>query len=103
MEGHQSGPRVLLHALRHYTLRAKIILADLNLAVSIPTAKLPNLISHQIFQLYGNYHIVYILTASKQCIAELLFIKHTYQIYTYEVHMSSLTKFHLEHDDAVKM
>ena len=45
-------PRVLLHELRHYALRVKIILADFNLAVSIQTAKLPNLISRQIFQLY---------------------------------------------------
>ena len=47
------GPRVLVHALRHYMLQAKIMLADFNLAVSTQTAKLPNLIPHQIFQLYG--------------------------------------------------
>ena len=41
VEGCQAGPRALLHALRHYTLRATIIL---NLAVSTPTAKPPNLI-----------------------------------------------------------
>ena len=46
------GPRTLLHALRRYGLRAKIVLADFNLAVSILTTKLPNLISRHIFQLY---------------------------------------------------
>ena len=45
-------PRVLLHESCHYVLRMKIILADFNLAVSIQTAKLPNLIPRQIFQLY---------------------------------------------------
>ena len=35
-------------------LWAKIILADFNLAVSTQTAKPPNLIPRQIFQLYGN-------------------------------------------------
>ena len=54
VEGLGAGPRVLLHALHHYTLRAKIIAADFNLAVSTPTTKLPNLILHQIFQLYNN-------------------------------------------------
>ena len=49
----EGAPRVLLHALRHYMLRIKMILADFNLAVSSPMAKLPNLISRQIFQLYG--------------------------------------------------
>ena len=33
----------------------EIILADFNLMVSIPTAKLPNLIPHQIFRLYGMF------------------------------------------------
>ena len=46
------GPRALLHALHHYVLRAKIMLVDFNLAVSTPTAKPPNLILCQIFQLY---------------------------------------------------
>ena len=50
----RAGPRVLLHSLRHYALQAKIILADFNLAVSTPTAKLPNLNPCQIFQLYNN-------------------------------------------------
>ena len=49
MEGHWLGPRVLLHALHHYALWVEIIF---NLAVSIPTTKLPNLIPHQIFWLY---------------------------------------------------
>ena len=48
--GHQARPRVQLQALRH---SAKIILPDFNLPVSILTAKLPNLIPHQIFRLYG--------------------------------------------------
>ena len=43
---------MLLHALHHYTLWAKIILGDFNLAVSTQVAKLPNLIPCQIFQLY---------------------------------------------------
>ena len=47
-----AGPRVLLHALHHYALQAKIILADFNLAVSTPTAKPPNLIPHQLLWLY---------------------------------------------------
>ena len=41
------GPE-LLHA-KHYVLWAKIILADFNLVVSTPTAKLPNLVPCQIF------------------------------------------------------
>ena len=49
----QAGPRALLHALHHYTLQAKIILADFNLEVTTPTTKPPNLISHQTFRLYG--------------------------------------------------
>ena len=53
IERHGAGPRVLLHALRHYALRVKIILADFNLAVSTPTAKPPNLIPRQIFRLYS--------------------------------------------------
>ena len=53
IEGCRVEPRALLHALCHYTLRAKIILADFNLAVSTQTAKLPNLIPRQIFRLYG--------------------------------------------------
>ena len=36
----------------HYMLRAEIILADFNLAVSTQTAKPPNLIPHQIIRLY---------------------------------------------------
>ena len=59
VEGLGVGPRVLLHALHYYTLRAKIIVADFNLAVSTPTAKLPNLILHQVFQLYNNSTCVY--------------------------------------------
>ena len=39
IEGHWVGPRVLLHALHHYSLRVKIILADFNLEVSTPTTK----------------------------------------------------------------
>ena len=46
-------PRALLHALQHYALQAKITLADFNLAVSIQTAKPPNLLPCQIFRLYG--------------------------------------------------
>ena len=46
-------PRALLYALRISTLRAKVILVDFNLAVLTHTAKPPNLIPHQIFQLYG--------------------------------------------------
>ena len=53
IEGRRAGPRALLHALHHYALRVKIILADFNLAVSTPTAKPPNLIPRQIFRLYG--------------------------------------------------
>ena len=30
VEGHRAGPRALLHALRHYGLQVKIILADFN-------------------------------------------------------------------------
>ena len=44
VEGRPPGPRALLHALHHYVLWAKIILADFNLAVSTPTAKPPNLV-----------------------------------------------------------
>ena len=39
------------HYCMHYSLRAKIILEDFNLVVLTPTAKLPDLIPHQIFQL----------------------------------------------------
>ena len=46
-------PTALLYALHHYMLQAKIILVDFNLVVSTLTAKLPNLIPRQIFQLYG--------------------------------------------------
>ena len=53
VEGHRVGPRVLLHALRHYALWAKIILVDFNLAVSTPTTKPPYLIPRQIFRRYG--------------------------------------------------
>ena len=49
------GPKALLHALRH-VLGAKILLVDFNLAVSTPTAKLPNLIPCQIYRLYSMYH-----------------------------------------------
>ena len=52
VEGRQAGPRALLHALHHYSLQAKTILADLNLAVTTPTAKLPNLIPRH-FRLYS--------------------------------------------------
>ena len=45
----------------YYVLRiagaANIILADFNLAVSTPTAKLPNLNPHQIFRLYGIFSV----------------------------------------------
>ena len=51
--GHQAGPRALLHALRHYTLRAKTKLVGFNLGVSTLTTKPPNLIPRQIFQLCG--------------------------------------------------
>ena len=47
IEGHRVEPRALLHALRHYPLRAEIILADFNSAVSTLTTKLPNLIHHK--------------------------------------------------------
>ena len=47
VEEHHAGSRALLHALRHYALRVKIMLADFNLAVSTLTTKLPNLISRQ--------------------------------------------------------
>ena len=50
-----SWHRELLHALCHYALRVKIILADFNLAVSSPTAKQPNKVPCQIFWLYGIY------------------------------------------------
>ena len=56
------GPRVLLHALRHYTLRVKIISVDFNLAVSTWTTKLSNLIPCQIFYgytVYAHLGIVY--------------------------------------------
>ena len=56
VEGCQAGPRVLLHTLHHYALRPKIILVDFNLAVLTPTIKMPNLIPHQIFWLYGMLH-----------------------------------------------
>ena len=36
IEGHRAGPRALLHALHHYALRAKIKLADFNLAILRP-------------------------------------------------------------------
>ena len=52
VEGCWAGPRALLHVLYHYVLRAKIMLVDFNLAVSTPSAKLPNLILRQIFRLY---------------------------------------------------
>ena len=52
VEGCWVGPRALLHALRHYTLRVKIISVDFNLAVSTWTAKPSNLISCQIFSSY---------------------------------------------------
>ena len=54
VEGRQAGSRALLHALRPYALWERIILTNFNLAVSTPTTKLPNLISCQIFRLYGN-------------------------------------------------
>ena len=56
-EGHWAGPRVLLHALCHYTLWAKIF-ADFNLVVSTLTAKPPNLIPCLIFRLYSRYHMI---------------------------------------------
>ena len=45
VEGCKAGPRALLHALCHYTLQAKMILVDFNLAVStrLPTAKFNSL------------------------------------------------------------
>ena len=55
IEGCWAGLRAVLHALRHYALRAKIILADFNSAVSTPTAKPLNLIPRQIFRLYGTH------------------------------------------------
>ena len=58
LEGRRAGLRALLHALHRYMLRAKIILVDFNLVVSTPTVKPPNLISRQIFRLYGNFVIV---------------------------------------------
>ena len=36
--GMPSEPKAILHALYHYALQAKIILADINLAVSTQTA-----------------------------------------------------------------
>ena len=39
VEGHRVGSRALLHAIHHCALRAKIIIADFNLAVSTLTAK----------------------------------------------------------------
>ena len=53
VEGRRAEARALLHALHHYALRAKVILADFDLAVLTPTAKPPNLIPCQIFRLYG--------------------------------------------------
>ena len=58
IEGGRVGLRVLLHALRHYAMWAKIVLADINLAISIPTTKSPNLNPRQIFQLYSILPIV---------------------------------------------
>ena len=55
-EGRWAGPRVLLHALCHYTLWVKIF-ANFNLAVSTPTAKPPNL-GRQIFRLYSRYRMI---------------------------------------------
>ena len=55
VEWHRVGPRALLHALCHYALWAKIILAEFNLAVSVEIAKPPNLIPRQIFRLYGTH------------------------------------------------
>ena len=49
----RARPRVLLHALHHYVLRAKIILVDFNLSVSTLAANPQNLIPRQIFRLYG--------------------------------------------------
>ena len=53
------GPRVLLRALHHYALLAKIILADFNLAVSTLIIKLSNLIFRQIYWLYGISYLYY--------------------------------------------
>ena len=53
VEGRQVRPRVLLRALHHYALPAKIILVDINLVVSTLIIKLSNLIFHQIYRLYG--------------------------------------------------
>ena len=65
-----------VHALHSLHVVYEIVLADLNLAVLIPTAKLPNLIPRQIFQLYG------IMTEFN-----LLF-------YSFIGYLNSLPKFH---------
>ena len=44
---------MLVRALHHYALLAKIILVDINLAVSTLIIKLSNLIFRQIYRLYG--------------------------------------------------
>ena len=49
--GGAKSATVCITSLRE--LQAKIILVDFNLAVSTQTAKLPNLIPHQIFRLYS--------------------------------------------------
>ena len=59
VEGRRVGPRVLLRALHHYALLAKIILADFNLAVSTLIIKLSNLIFRQIYRLYGISYLYY--------------------------------------------
>ena len=51
----------------------RIILVDFNLAVSTPTAKLPNLIPRQIFLLY--YYSIIPSTAVKHACAMFLFPK----------------------------
>ena len=54
VERRRVEPRVLLHALCHYALQAKIILVDFNLTVSTQTTKPPNLIRPVKFSGYLN-------------------------------------------------
>ena len=84
VEWRRVGPRVLLHALRHYVLQAKIILADSNLAISTQTAKPPNLIPRQIFWLYSMFNQTVLLLSA-----------------TFTPPLSLWLTFHLEYSSAV--
>ena len=60
LEGHRAGPRFPLHALHHYVLRVKIILADFNLVVS--TAKFN---SPSNFSAYGSSKVTPYLSGGR--------------------------------------